>query len=72
MVRTELCNRMEAYQRDHYPDGVVNVVDKDDCFYVLIVDNKYNPNNFWYGFHHLKSKGMGDGQVVGKCLPLEN
>ncbi|KAJ3195957.1 hypothetical protein HK101_010550 [Irineochytrium annulatum] len=36
------------YVDDHYPNGASSVFSADDgSLYIVIVDNKYNSNNFW-------------------------
>ncbi|KAI8823584.1 F-actin-capping protein subunit alpha [Fimicolochytrium jonesii] len=37
-----------AYIEDHYPDGTATVYGGEQLV-LAIVDNKYNPNNFWNG-----------------------
>jgi len=37
------------YVADHYPNGVATIYAKDGNLIVAIVDNKYNPANFWNG-----------------------
>ncbi|CAO3585808.1 unnamed protein product [Absidia cylindrospora] len=37
------------YVNDHYPDGVLSVYTNEQQIILAIVDNKYNPNNFWNG-----------------------
>ncbi|KAL9538708.1 hypothetical protein MBANPS3_010730 [Mucor bainieri] len=38
-----------AYVNDHFPNGVCTVHSTDNEITIAIVDNKYNPNNFWNG-----------------------
>lgn len=40
---------VKAYVSDHYPHGVYGVYSKDNTVTICVVDNKYNPNNFWNG-----------------------
>lgn len=38
------------YVNDHYPNGVCTVhTTENNEIVIAIVDNKYNPNNFWNG-----------------------
>ncbi|KAJ1570057.1 hypothetical protein HK096_003835 [Nowakowskiella sp. JEL0078] len=40
----------QKYIAEHYPDGVSSVFDLfNNTFVIAIVDNKYNPGNFWNG-----------------------
>ncbi|RCI00313.1 F-actin-capping protein, partial [Rhizopus stolonifer] len=38
-----------AYVEDHFPNGVCTVYATETEIAVAVVDNKYNPNNFWNG-----------------------
>lgn len=48
-LRVAVEKETSTYVNDHYPDGVSTVYCNDTDIIVLIVDNKYNPNNFWNG-----------------------
>jgi capping protein alpha len=37
------------YVNDHYPEGVLTVYTNEQQLILAIVDNKYNPNNYWNG-----------------------
>jgi len=39
----------EAYIADHYPNGASAVYGSDGIVTICIVDNKYNPGNYWNG-----------------------
>lgn len=38
-----------TYVNDHFPNGVCTVHCNEQDITIAIVDNKYNPNNFWNG-----------------------
>ncbi|KAI9104461.1 F-actin-capping protein subunit alpha [Phlyctochytrium arcticum] len=46
--RAALDDAASKYIAEHYPDGVATVYDGNELV-LLIVDNKYNPDNFWNG-----------------------
>ncbi|ORX46106.1 subunits of heterodimeric actin filament capping protein Capz [Hesseltinella vesiculosa] len=48
-LRKALDEQAQAYVKDHFPEGVLTVVVENDQVALTLVDNKYNPNNFWNG-----------------------
>lgn len=40
---------VEAYIADHFPNGASAVYSSDGTVVICIVDNKYNPGNYWNG-----------------------
>ncbi|CAG8585565.1 4157_t:CDS:2 [Ambispora leptoticha] len=48
-LRAALEKAVEDYVIDHYPKGVSAVYSKDQKLTIVIVDNKYNPDNYWNG-----------------------
>lgn len=38
-----------AYVEDHFPNGACTVYVTEEEIVIAVVDNKYNPNNFWNG-----------------------
>lgn len=49
-VRSTIETEVAAYVKDHYPEGVCTVYATDEHRIVIaIVDNKYNPGNYWNG-----------------------
>ncbi|KAL7746525.1 F-actin-capping protein subunit alpha [Sorochytrium milnesiophthora] len=47
--RQEVDTAVVNYVKDHYPNGACAVHLADDALHILIVDNKYNPDNYWNG-----------------------
>ncbi|KAJ3130377.1 Mismatch repair endonuclease pms2 [Nowakowskiella sp. JEL0407] len=69
---TEHCRALldtaaQKYISEHYPDGVTSVFDiGNDSFAIAIVDNKYNPKNFWNGrWRSLYTVKLGSVDIVG-------
>ncbi|KAJ8660416.1 hypothetical protein O0I10_003874 [Lichtheimia ornata] len=49
-LRSTIETEVAAYVKDHYPEGVCTVYATDEHRIVIaIVDNKYNPGNYWNG-----------------------
>lgn len=48
-LRASVETESAAYVNDHFPNGVCTVHCTDNEITIAIVDNKYNPNNFWNG-----------------------
>ncbi|CAG8551039.1 11055_t:CDS:2 [Paraglomus occultum] len=49
-LRAALETAVQNYITDHYPDGIATVYStQDSTLTIAIVDNKYNPDNFWNG-----------------------
>ncbi|KAL1921017.1 uncharacterized protein VTP21DRAFT_11652 [Calcarisporiella thermophila] len=48
-LRAAVEEAVDAYLSDHYPNGVSSVFARDGNITVAIVDNKYNPTNYWNG-----------------------
>jgi len=48
-LRTAIEESVEAYIADHYPNGACAVYGSDSLVTICIVDNKYNPGNYWNG-----------------------
>lgn len=48
-LRAAVEKESELYVNDHYPSGVCTVHCTDSEITIAVVDNKYNPNNFWNG-----------------------
>ncbi|KAJ3048797.1 F-actin-capping protein [Rhizophlyctis rosea] len=54
------------YLEEHYPAGVISVFDDGQASTVAIVDNKYNPNNFWNGrWRSIWKVTPGSSEVTG-------
>ncbi|KNE64427.1 hypothetical protein AMAG_09449 [Allomyces macrogynus ATCC 38327] len=47
--REALQTGLNAYLKSHYPNGTGAVYARDDGFHIVLVDSKYNPDNFWTG-----------------------
>ena len=46
--RVKLQEQTQAYVREHFPSGVAAVYpEKNQTFVICIVDNKFNPANYW-------------------------
>ncbi|KAI8333237.1 F-actin-capping protein subunit alpha [Blakeslea trispora] len=48
-LRSNVEKECIAYIEDHFPNGVCSVYATESEIAIAIVDNKYNPNNFWNG-----------------------
>ncbi|KAI9288454.1 capping protein muscle Z-line, alpha 2 [Umbelopsis sp. AD052] len=48
-LREAIDNEVQAYVSDHYPHGVTTVHGSGSKVTIVIVDNKYNPSNYWNG-----------------------
>lgn len=56
MGRTDICCRkstikgLSAYVKEHFPNAAYGAypIENDTKVAVIIVANKYSPNNFWY------------------------
>ncbi|GAA5815549.1 hypothetical protein MFLAVUS_009061 [Mucor flavus] len=48
-LRTAVETECVKYVEDHFPNGVCTVHCTETDITIAIVDNKYNPNNFWNG-----------------------
>lgn len=48
-LRTAVETECIKYVEDHFPNGVCTVHCTETEIIIAIVDNKYNPNNFWNG-----------------------
>ncbi|KAI8341143.1 F-actin-capping protein subunit alpha [Chlamydoabsidia padenii] len=48
-LRTAIDEEASTYVKDHYPEGVLTVYTNEQQIILAIVDNKYNPNNYWNG-----------------------
>ncbi|KAG2181620.1 hypothetical protein INT44_008435 [Umbelopsis vinacea] len=48
IFRAAIDNEVQAYVSDHYPHGVTTVHGSGSKVTIVIVDNKYNPSNYWY------------------------
>ncbi|KAJ3059432.1 F-actin-capping protein, partial [Quaeritorhiza haematococci] len=50
-LRSAINDAMDKYVSDHYSAGVVTVYENatDGTITILIVNSKFNPNNFWNG-----------------------
>ncbi|KAI8086401.1 F-actin-capping protein subunit alpha [Halteromyces radiatus] len=48
-LRTVMDEVSSKYVNDHYPEGVSSVFINEKDIILAIVDNKYNPNNYWNG-----------------------
>jgi capping protein (actin filament) muscle Z-line, alpha len=47
-LRTAVEAAITNYVKDHYPNGVSTVYSTENgTLTITIVDNKYNPSNFW-------------------------
>lgn len=47
-LRAAVETHVLKYVQDHYPDGVTTVYAPSETqIVVAIVDNKYNPSNYW-------------------------
>lgn len=46
-LRSQVEKKVLEYVQEHYPEGVAAVYAKGDLIVIIIVANKYNPNNFW-------------------------
>ncbi|KAJ3041058.1 F-actin-capping protein [Rhizophlyctis rosea] len=64
--RAALEDAGQKYIDDHYPAGVISVFDNAGVLTIAIVDNKYNPNNFWNGrWRSIWKVTSGSGEVKG-------
>ncbi|CAG8490794.1 11508_t:CDS:2 [Ambispora gerdemannii] len=74
-LRAALETAVEGYVIDHYPKGVSAVYSKDQKLTIVIVDNKYNSDNFWQVIDSGEIKGnvkanvhyYEDGNVQLNC-----
>lgn len=43
---------LTTYVKEHFPNAAYGVypIENDTKIAIIIVANKYSPNNFWYGF----------------------
>ncbi|CAO3647264.1 unnamed protein product [Cunninghamella echinulata] len=48
-LRSSIDESFGDYVKDHYPEGVSSVFVNEKQIIIAIVDNKYNPNNYWNG-----------------------
>lgn len=50
MRRNSTLKSLKEYVKDHYPDASYGVysIEDDSKVAVIIVANKYSPNNYWY------------------------
>ncbi|KAI9471999.1 MAG: hypothetical protein EXX96DRAFT_488962 [Benjaminiella poitrasii] len=48
-LRVAVEKEILTYVGDHYPNGVCTIYATDKDIIIAVVDNKYNPNNFWNG-----------------------
>ncbi|KAI8380602.1 F-actin-capping protein subunit alpha [Choanephora cucurbitarum] len=48
-LRSNVEKECIAYIEDHFPNGICSVYIHESEIAIAIVDNKYNPNNFWNG-----------------------
>ncbi|OZJ03238.1 hypothetical protein BZG36_03439 [Bifiguratus adelaidae] len=49
-LRSALDTAVQKYALEHYPSGVVGVFSgSEGALHICIIDNKYNPANFWNG-----------------------
>lgn len=50
MIRKSTLKSLSAYVQEHYPNASYGVypTENDTKVAVVIVANKYSPNNFWY------------------------
>jgi len=48
-LRAAVEEAIEAYISDHYPNGASAIYGSDGAVIICIVDNKYNPGNYWNG-----------------------
>ncbi|CAO3658677.1 unnamed protein product [Umbelopsis ramanniana] len=48
-LREAIDTQVQAYVSDHYPHGVTTVHGSGSKVTIVIVDNKYNPSNYWNG-----------------------
>ncbi|KAJ1975830.1 F-actin-capping protein subunit alpha, partial [Dimargaris verticillata] len=48
-LRTAADKLVEQYVADHYPEGASLTIGQDNQLTILVVSNKFNPDNFWNG-----------------------
>ena len=70
--RTSLDDAFQAYIGEHFPNGVVTVYGSNGSYTVAIVDNKYNPRNYWYARRNGFSRGIALGAVILTAATEEN
>ncbi|KAI8990760.1 F-actin-capping protein subunit alpha [Mycotypha africana] len=49
VLRAAIDEECSSYVYDHYPNGVSTVYNNSKEIIIAIVDNKYNPSNYWNG-----------------------
>lgn len=56
-VRDSLLKSFSTYADEHYPSSSIGVypTENDSKVAIVLVANKYSPNNFWYSFTHIHS-----------------
>lgn len=56
MRRNSTLKNMKDYVGDHYPNASYGVypIEDDSKIAIIIVANKYSPNNYWYGTYPSK------------------
>jgi len=59
LIRKVIDTAVESYVVDHYPQGVFSTYSDQQLIKVIIVCNKYNPNNYWY------RKRSASGMTIG-------
>lgn len=50
-ARKSTLKGLSAYVKEHFPNAAYGVysIENDSKLAIIIVANKYSPNNFWYG-----------------------
>ena len=58
MRRNSTLKSLSGYVQDHYPNASYGAypVENDTKIAIIIVANKYSPNNYWYAFRPANSK----------------
>lgn len=58
--RHSTLKNLKEYVNDHYPDASYGVypIENDSNVAVIIVANKYSPNNYWYVFADSGERAM--------------
>ena len=53
--RKSTLKSISTYVKEHFPNAAYGVypIEDDSKIAIVIVSNKYSPNNFWYGHNQI-------------------
>jgi len=67
-LRSAIDTQLQEYVSDHYPHGVSTVYGSGSKVTIVIVDNKYNPSNYWNGrWRSVWSVEKGGSKLTGSA-----